>query len=372
VSRSEAARLRALGWLAARGGRTRQLASRVDLAAAMGLRHSRAALLDRRRLNEFGGGARDALYRYIWGDAAAELGAEVIELSHDILELRRGRSATRVWRQITMYDDAVTLHMSLDKPLMHRRLRELGLPVPDHLVYGPGELGPALEFLASASGQPVVVKPAAGTGGGEGVTTGVRSPEELARATLRAARFSGDVLIERQPAGSVLRALFFGGELLDTVSQGPPRLSGDGRSTIVELIAAENERRLSAEGRRGPSPLRIDLDCVLHLRHAGRRLDDVPEAGEVFTVKGVTNENGVGDSTRVTDLSPGLVDQCRRAHRAVGLELVGIDLIAADPAGDEQGTILEVNGGPGLHHHYLVADGEPARVAVPILDALLS
>jgi hypothetical protein len=367
----EARGLRALGWLAARGARTRRLASQVDLVASVGLRHGRAALRSRNRFNEFGESARDALYRYIWTDAAAEVGAEVVRLSDEILELRRGRRSTRVWRQITMYDDAVTLHMTLDKPLMHDRLRDLGLCVPDHLVYGPNDLQSAFDFIGPAPGACFAVKPARGTGGGKGVTTGVCSPRDLARATLRASRFSDELLLERQPEGKVVRALFLRERLLDAVVQEPPRLTGDGQSTVAELIATENDDRLAAEGRLGPSPLRVDLDCLLHLRRMGRRLDDVPDAGEVFTVKGVTNENGVGDTRRVS-LSSGLINQCLRALPAVGLELVGIDLIAEDPARDEQGSVLEVNGGPGLHHHYLVADREPVKVGVPVLEALLT
>ena len=365
------AKMRALGWLAARGSRTRQAASRVDLAASVGARHTREALRDRHRFDDFGIGARNALYAYIWADAAEAIGAEAIELNPEILELRRDGRSTRVWRQITMFDDAVTLHMSLDKPLMHRRLLGLGLAVPGHVVYRPDDLDEALAFLGSDPGGSFVVKPAQGTGGGLGVTTGVRSPTDLARATLRASRFSTQLLLERQPPGTVLRALYFRGELLDAVAQEPPRLTGDGSSTVAELIAAENRDRLGAEGRLGPSPLRIDLDCMLHLREANRRLDDVPPKDDTFPVKGATNENGVRDTRRVA-LGPGLDAQCRRALEAVGLELVGIDLIVEDPTGDEDGTILEVNGGPGLHHHYLVADEEPARVAIPILEALLA
>jgi D-alanine-D-alanine ligase-like ATP-grasp enzyme len=363
--------MRALGWLAARGSRTRQAASRVDLAASVGPRHTRDALRDRNRFDDFGVDARNALYAYIWADAAEAVGAELIELNPEILELRRGERSTRVWRQITMFDDAVTLHMSLDKTLMHRRLLELGLPVPGHIVYRPDDLDEALAFLGLDSGGSFVVKPAHGTGGGLGVTTGVRSPTDLARATLRASRFSSRLLLERQPPGTVLRTLYFRGELLDAVLQEPPQLTGDGSSTVAELIAAENERRLGAAGMLGPSPLRIDLDCMLHLRQAHRCLDDVPTEGETFTVKGATNENGVRDTRRVA-ISPGLNTLCLRTHEAIGLELVGIDLIVEDPVHGERGTILEVNGGPGLHHHYLVADEEPARVAIPILEALLA
>lgn len=363
---------RALSWLTRRGGAVREVGNRVDLALSAGLGQSWSSWRSRNRFDAFGASARDAIYKHIWSDAAAELGAELEELNHEIFEIRRGDRRTRVWRQITEHDDAVTLHMSLDKALMHRQLTALGLRVPEHVVFEIGDLEPALAFLARYPGSDFAVKPAGGTGGGMGVTTGIRSPAQLTRAALRAARFSPELLIELQPVGDVLRVLFFQGELIDVLRQRPPSLVGDGRSTIGELIDAENTRRLEAEGMLGPSALRVDLDCVFHLENTGRSLGDVPAAGERFTVKGVTNENGVDDTTRMHDLSPGIVDQCRKAIEIVGLELIGVDLIAGDPTSDDEGVILEVNGGPGLHHHYLVADGDSKRVAVQILETLLA
>jgi cyanophycin synthetase len=60
----------------------------------------------------------------------------------------------------------------------------------------------------------------------------------------------------------------------------------------------------------------------------------------------------------------------------VGLRLAGVDLVAPDltrPLAPGFGAIVEVNGTPGLHYHYHVADTERAsRVALPVLEKLLS
>jgi hypothetical protein len=61
--------------------------------------------------------------------------------------------------------------------------------------------------------------------------------------------------------------------------------------------------------------------------------------------------------------------------RAVGLRLAGVDVVTTDigrPLVETGGVVTEVNGGPGLHHHYLVADRADATpVAVPVLEKLL-
>src|SRR3954471_12599556 len=65
----------------------------------------------------------------------------------------------------------------------------------------------------------------------------------------------------------------------------------------------------------------------------------------------------------------------RRAALAVGLRLAGVDVITPDasqPLERAGGVVAEVNGTPGIHHHYHVADGANATpVAVPILELAL-
>jgi len=93
--------------------------------------------------------------------------------------------------------------------------------VPRHVEFPFEDLLPAVSFMESEMGA-CVVKPAGGTGGGEGVVCGVRSSSDLTRATWRASRLTSRLLIERQVAGEVLRLLFLDGELLDVVLRKPP------------------------------------------------------------------------------------------------------------------------------------------------------
>jgi cyanophycin synthetase len=272
-------------------------------------------------------------------------------------------------------DDPVTLRLALDKPVVHRLLRDAAVPVPEHVEWSFSDYGPALEFVAAAGG-PCVVKAASGTGGGEGTTAGVDSPARLMRARLRAGRFGARLLIERQVPGPVYRLLFLDGELIDVIRHVPPRLTGDGRSTVEGLIAAENERRLEGEGATGLSLLDVGLDTIFTLERQGLRLTSVVTDGEEFAVQTVTNDNRIEDTETIRDgLHPELVDASRRAALAVGLRVAGVDVITPDasqPLEQSGGVVAEVNGTPGIHHHYHVADKANATpVAVPILERAL-
>ncbi|MEA2412620.1 MAG: hypothetical protein QOC77_3181 [Thermoleophilaceae bacterium] len=368
------ARLTNVAGIAGQRGRT--VGSWLDLARSVGARSTL------RRLRGGGPGAfpsevRDRVYAEIWREAAGRLGADVRDLGSGFLEIGRGGGAPwlKVWQQVVPLDDPVTLRLALDKPVVHGLLRDASVPVPEHLEWSFSDYAPALEFVAAAQG-PCVVKAASGTGGGEGTTAGVDSPARLMRARLRAGRFGGRLLIERQVPGPVYRLLFLDGELIDVIRHVPPRLTGDGHATVEGLIAAENERRLSAAGEAGLSLLDVGLDTIFTLERQGLKLASVVAAGKEIAVQTVTNDNRIEDTETIRDgLHPELVEASRRAALAVGLRLAGVDVITPDgaqPLEQTGGVVAEVNGTPGIHHHYHVADRANATpVAVPILERAL-
>lgn len=368
---------RVLDRLASRGGRRgRAVAARLDLTHSSGIGPLWRRVRAERSLSALGPTARDRLYERIWNDAAERCGAEAVRLAPGLLELSRDAARTRVYHQVVELDDPVTLQAALDKALVHRLMSDIGVPHADHVEWSADDPRPALSFLANADG-PCVVKPAAGTGGGHGVVPGVESPEDLMRASWHAGKRVDQLLIERQASGSVYRLLLLDRELLDVVRSVPSHLAGDGRSTIEELIAGENQRRLDAAGAAGLSLIGLSLDTVLTLRRAGMTLSSVPPAGQQLALRVATNDNAARDSeTWRAEVCASVLDQARGLAGAVGLRLAGVDVVTTDigkPLAETGGVISEVNGSPGLHHHYLVADPVHATpVAVPLLERLLA
>lgn len=328
-----------------------------------------------RQLRQLEDGPDEDPYTRIWRDAAAEVGADVTELPGGFLEIRSGGSWTRVLGNLVMLDDAVTLRFALQKPLVSGLLRQAGLPVPEWLEFAASGLAPALRFL-HAGPVPCVVKPV-GSSGGYAVTSGIRTEGELMRARLRAARVDSRLMIERQAAGDFYRFLILEGELLDVVRRLPPRVTGDGHSTVEELIAAENQRRITQRHKEMLWPLRVDLDCVITLQDAGLSLSSVVPEGATVPVKTVVSQGTMRDNQTVREgISDEVTAEVIRAAELVGLRLAGVDVITPDlgrPLAEAGGVILEVNGPPGFNYHYDVADPAGAtRVAVPILKRLLA
>ena len=340
----------------------------------------RAGLALRRRLTARDDGAPDAgdaFYGRLWREAAAALGAEVEDLGGGFLEIRRAGRATRVRRKEVMLDDPVTLELAGDRLTAHRLLSRAGIPVPRQALFSLHDRSPA-EALLRASGGACVVKPARGTGGGRGVTTGVRTRRELRRAATHASLFCRELVAEEQVPGDVYRLLYLEGELLDAVRRRPPALLGDGKSSVRELIEAENRRRAraGAEGS-GIGPIELDPDCRAALRRAGLSLASRPAAGLRVPVKGISNAGGERDSESVRALiGKDLRTEAGRAAEVLGVRLAGVDVITPDPAQSlhlSGGRIAEVNSTPGLGWHYRICNPEEGvRVALPILARLLS
>lgn len=359
--------------LLARGGsRGRVLATRIDLLRAAGPSYHLRRIRAQRRLPGLGKSTRNAFYERMWREAAAVAGADARSLAPGLLELRREGVRARVFQQVVGLDDPVTLRLALDKLAVHRLLQAAGVGVPAHVEFSFEQPEPALAFLEREGG-PCVIKPAAGTGGGHGTIAGISDAAALMRARIHAAAAGCErLLIEQQASGDVYRLLLLEGELLDVVRSVPARVIGDGRSSVARLIAAECERRVQARGAAGLSRVVVNLDTVLAVERQGFSLRSVLPAGDALAVRTITSDNGAsGNETFTGRVAEEVVAQARTAAAAVGLRLAGVDVISSDPT-RPGGVVNEVNGTPGLHHHYLVADPQRATaVAVPILERLL-
>lgn len=315
---------------------------------------------------------RAQFYERLWEEAAAAAGGSLLRLDPPLLEIRLAGLVLRVRDNTTSLDDPVTVAIAEDKPLVYRLLTERGIPVPRYHLCRSDDVAGAWRFLKTMDG-PCVVKPAKGSAGGTGITTGVRAWPQLLRAMVGAGAYCADALIEEQVEGDVYRLLYLDGELLDAVRRSPPTVLGDGSATIEKLIAAENERRGQIGIAASQSLITIDWDVRETLRAAGLSLRSVPPAGTVVRIKNVVNDNRREDNEAAVErLCPAVVAAGAEAAAAVGARLAGVDVITRDPGvplAASGGVVIEINTTPGYYYHYLRNDGG-LPVAAMILERL--
>ncbi len=317
---------------------------------------------------------RVAEYRGMWQGVAAAQGGRFTELAADLWQIEVGDGRARFKNYLLEFDDPVTLELAGRKPLVHGLLAAAGIAVPEHAVFTLDRLDVARAFVARHP-PGCAIKPAGGYGG-RGVTTHVRSPGEVRAAALVASLHDSQLMIEPMIPGEPYRLLVLEGRVIDIVWRRGPRVTADGRSTVRQLLDAENARRRAAHR----APLPVDRDCEFTLRYQGLSLGSRPEAGRAVVVGSVDRPRGYREVRTVyTDPANDLVcDAIRRdaetAARIIGSDFLGVDVITPDPSrplNESGGAVNEVNTTPALHHHYDPRRQPYPEAAMLALQALL-
>ncbi|MFA5243319.1 MAG: cyanophycin synthetase [Sulfuricella sp.] len=303
-------------------------------------------------------------------DAATERGIPSIRLTDgNLMQLGYGVRQRRIWTAETDQTSAIAEGIASDKDLTKTLLQACGVPVPEgRVVDSPEDAWEAAEDI----GVPVVVKPSDGNHG-RGVSAELMTREEVEAAYGIALNEGSEVMVERFVRGDEHRLLVVAGRLAAATRGESVTVTGDGRSSIAELI----DSQLNTDPRRGATE-DFPLDVIIldkepsigfEIARQGFTPDSIPPLGKKVMVQ--RNGNVAFD---VTDrVHPDVAATVSLAARIVGLDIAGIDLVAEDisrPLEEQRGAIVEVNAGPGLLMHLKPASGEPRPVGMAILDSL--
>ncbi|MGH7494843.1 MAG: cyanophycin synthetase [bacterium] len=319
---------------------------------------------------------KEVFYEKLWTGTARDLGAEIKAIGYGFYELRLHAKTTLVHGSEVMLDSHLNLKLAGNKPLISKILSEHHYPVARYHEFDLAHLDEAYEFLAGLA-RPCVVKPAGAGSAGKGITTGILTRGELSKAALWASCYSQKLIIENQVEGDSYRLLYLHGRFLDAIRRLPPRVHGDGKHTIQELIVAENHRRMNPGAIISLHPLAIDAELKNHLRATGYHLKHVLAKGKSIAAKRVVNQNSRYENESVRAIvHPEIIKSGEHIARLLQIELAGIDLICKDitrPLAQENGVVNEVNTTPALHHHYLISNtSEITPVAVHIQRYILN
>ena len=139
-------------------------------------------------------------------------------------------------------------------------------------------------------------------------------------------------------------------------------ITGDGRTTVKDLIEHLSRRRSAATG--GESKVPMDKETERCVKQAGFTMEDVPAEGDRITVRKTANLHTGGTIHDVTgDIHPALVEAAVAAARAIEIPVTGIDLMIKSPALPDY-VFIEANERPGLANH------EPQPTAERFVDLL--
>jgi len=316
---------------------------------------------------------RNTYYQQLWQVAARNIGARAHDWEFGYMRISRDGLTTLVKQGSVMLDSHLTLDIMGNKALTYALMAEKEYSTPDHEIFTMRSLQAAEALLDRHKGKEVVVKPISGTGGGRGVTTGIRDLRSLRKAARMAAQFDSDLMIEEQVEGDSFRLLYLNGQFIDAIRRDRPEITGDGRRSIRKLVALENQRRLTERPIAALSPLKIDRDCLNWLEQQGLTTRSVLAEGRSIQIKRAVNENRAAQNHSVMgQVHPETIALGGRLAKDFGVEFAGLDVICKDisaPLTSANGWMNEVNTTPGIHHHYLIAEPDASiRVAELVLD----
>lgn len=291
--------------------------------------------------------------------------------NESILQLGYGKYSRLVEASLTDRPGCISIDIAGNKQLTKFILSRNDIPVPY------GDIAYTLQAAvvsAAQLGYPVVVKPF-DANQGKGVTLNIMNEEELAAAYNEAIVYSKAVIVERFISGKDYRVLVVGDKVAAAAERIPPFVTGDGISTIAQLVVEENNSPLRGEGHEKPlTKIKLDAAAARVLKKAGMDFDSIPHEGRTVFLRENGNLSTGGTARDCTDeVHPANCMLAVKAAGLLGLDIAGIDITASDiavPLKSGEGALIEVNAAPGLRMHLYPASGKPRNVAENILDML--
>jgi D-alanine-D-alanine ligase-like ATP-grasp enzyme len=221
---------------------------------------------------------------------------------------------------------------------------------------------------------PAVVKPV-NTDHGIAVSTNIKSRQELISAIENAFKFAQKVIVEEFVPGQEYRFLVIDFAVRAIAFREPANVTGDGKSTIQQLIDKKNVGR-GNDYRHPLLKIVVDQEVKRHLNVLSLSSDSILKKGEKVYLRKNSNLSTGGDSIDVTDeMFDFYKEVAVKAAQASGLKIAGIDIIIKDPDAApslENYIVVELNAPAMLSMHDFPYIGKNRHVEKYVLDAILN
>ncbi|WP_339736777.1 glutamate ligase [uncultured Sunxiuqinia sp.] len=221
---------------------------------------------------------------------------------------------------------------------------------------------------------PAVVKPV-DTDHGIAVSTNLQNHNELLEAIKNAFLHSNRVIVEEYFTGREYRFLVIDDKVRAIAYREPANVTGDGQSTIRQLIEQKNAGR-GTDYRHPLLKIIIDEEVLRHLKAFELTAESILPQGEKIYLRKNSNLSTGGDSIDVTDEMPVYYREVAvKSAQAAGLKLAGIDIIINDllaPPSPDNYIVVELNAPAMLSMHNFPYIGQNRHVEKYVLDCILN
>lgn len=302
---------------------------------------------------------------------------EVLDAGDQFIRLTHGDHVEYVRNgNMTSHDTTISHFIMENKTVTKKVLKDAGFVVPEGLEFHSKEQ--AMRAFSHFAGQKIVVKPKS-TNYGWGISVFKQAPSKQAyeEALAIAFEYGEAVLVEEYVAGTEYRFFVLDGKTEAVLLRVPANVTGDGHSTISELIDQKNEDPLRGVNHQTPmGNLEKGKVEQLMLHEQGLTFNSVPEKGERIFLRENSNISTGGDSIDMTDqIDLSYKKVAEGIAEAIAVNVTGIDLII--PNAHVKSTTeapgyscLEANFNPAMNMHAYVTQGKGRRLTRKILAML--
>ncbi len=250
-----------------------------------------------------------------------------------------------------------------DKAVLKKRLREANIPVPNGGSFSSYEK--ARQVFHSLS-KPVIVKPRLGSRGRH-TTTFISNEADLKKAIKIAQRMCRYFIMEEHLTGAVYRGTVIDGIVRGILGGDPPRITGDGVHTIVELARMKNETK-------DPRVKDAEINHMMEdfLARQEYTFETILQNGKTIDLSEKIGLSYGGSSAEVTETThPKIISYLEQAAKTVDDPILGFDFIIEDIMRDpdtQKWGIIECNALPFINLHHSPLVGTPKNIAGYVWD----
>ncbi|MFA6160253.1 MAG: hypothetical protein WC678_04180 [Parcubacteria group bacterium] len=252
------------------------------------------------------------------------------------------------------------------KDLTYILLKENGIPTPNTVcfyrkTFNEKEIEKKLNTLS----YPIIIKDANGSHS-RGVFTNIKNPQEAKKIILEKIQEFPCLIAQEIAFGKEYRVLILGNEAIGVLEMIPPKISGNGKNTVQELI----EKKQKTQDK-------TNLDSILNtiLNDQKVNLSTVLLDGQEIFIKGISCLAEGGETKDVTHLiNKDLESLCVKAAKVVDKKLTGLDIICDDISKgplNQNFRVIEANRKPDIYIHYNPTYGETQNVVKKIINYIL-
>ncbi len=295
--------------------------------------------------------------------------AELLGISRRFTQFTSPTGAVWLTRNATLaypFVDYGVHKLTEDKQLSYEFADLHGVTVPKTVCLQ--DLSEAAESFLTQN-KPIVVKPL-NSFGSKGLSLNVTDQSGLEVAFEYAKAVSDHVLLQQQVSGDEVRLTVVEGRVVSALLRQTARLVGDGRTTITELLARENQDRSNLRTTYITYP-RLDEQLISDSYFNDQT---VLADGEVEELNKSTLVRGGASLYEIThELHDDYKEIAERLAKALNPAFLVIDLMIDDysqPRQSDNYAFIEFNTAPSLKMYYGVRGGKEYDMVTRLTDMI--